>query len=48
MQCIAEEAGAVFRQGDGSEMRYNRENTRNEKGFFIVNKPENILALGEV
>lgn len=42
MQCIVEEAGGIFRQMDGSEMRYNRENTLNEKGFFIVNKKENI------
>ena len=42
MQAIAEEAGAVFRQMDGSEMLYNRENNLNEKGFFIVNREENI------
>ena len=42
MQCIAEQAGAVFRQMDGSEMLYNRDNTLNEKGFFIVNRTENI------
>jgi len=42
MQCIVEEAGGIFRQMDGSEMMYNRENTLNEKGFFVVNKKENI------
>lgn len=42
MQCIVEEAGGIFRQMDGSEMTYNRENTLNEKGFYIVNRPENI------
>lgn len=42
MQCIAEQAGAVFRQMDGSEMLYNRDNTLNEKGFFIVNCTKNI------
>ena len=42
MQCIVEAAGAIFRQMDGSEMRYNRENTLNEKGFYIVNREENI------
>ncbi len=42
MQCITEQAGAVFRQMDGSEMLYNRENTLNEKGFYIVNRKENI------
>lgn len=42
MQCIAEQSGAIFRQMDGSEMQYNRENTLNEKGFYIVNCQENI------
>ena len=41
MQCIAEEAGAVFRQMDDSEMLYNRENSLNEKGFYIVNNIKN-------
>lgn len=42
MQCIAEQSGAIVRQMDGSELTYNRENTLNEKGFFIVNRKENI------
>jgi 3'(2'), 5'-bisphosphate nucleotidase len=42
MQCIVEEAGGLFRQMDGSEMVYNRENTLNEKGFYVVNQRENI------
>lgn len=42
MQCIVEEAGGIFRQMDGSEMLYNRENNLNEKGFYIVNREENI------
>ncbi len=42
MQCIVEEAGGIFRQMDGTEMVYNRENTLNDKGFFIVNRKENI------
>jgi 3'(2'), 5'-bisphosphate nucleotidase len=42
MQCIVEEAGGIFRQMDGSEMEYNRRNHLNEKGFFAVNRPENI------
>ena len=42
MQCIVEEAGGIFRQMDGSEMGYNRENTLNEKGFYVVNRRENI------
>ncbi|SFH81407.1 3'(2'),5'-bisphosphate nucleotidase [Tindallia magadiensis] len=42
MQCVVEEAGGIFRQMDGSEMLYNRENSLNEKGFFVVNRKENI------
>ncbi|MFI3284831.1 MAG: 3'(2'),5'-bisphosphate nucleotidase CysQ [Erysipelotrichaceae bacterium] len=43
MQCIVEEAGGIFRQLDGSEMLYNRKNSLNHKGFYIVNCKENIL-----
>ncbi len=42
MQCVVEEAGGIFRQMDNTEMTYNRKNTLNEKGFFIVNNVENI------
>lgn len=42
MQCITEQAGAVFRQMDNTEMLYNREDTLNAKGFYIVNRQENI------
>ena len=42
MQCIVEEAGGIFKQMDGSEMIYNRENNLNEKGFYVVNRKENI------
>lgn len=42
MHCIAEQAGAIIRQMDGTPLIYNRENTLNEKGFFIVNRDENI------
>lgn len=41
MQCIVEEAGAVFKQMDDTEMLYNRENSLNEKGFYIVNHMKN-------
>ncbi|MFI3202224.1 MAG: 3'(2'),5'-bisphosphate nucleotidase CysQ [Eubacteriales bacterium] len=41
MQCIAEEAGAIFKQMDDSEMLYNRENSLNEKGFYIINTRKN-------
>ncbi len=42
MQCICEEAGAIFKQMDNSDMTYNRKDTLNAKGFYIVNKKENI------
>ena len=45
MQCIVEEAGAVFRQMDDSQMTYNRVNSLNEKGFYIINSFENRLVL---
>lgn len=40
MQCIAEEAGAIFRQMDDTVMYYNRENSLNEKGFYIISHAE--------
>ena len=43
MQCIVEEAGGIFCQMDGSQMRYNRENSLNDKGFFVVNNKKCIL-----
>lgn len=43
MQCIAEEAGAIFRQMDDTEMLYNRENSLNDKGFYIINSMRNKL-----
>jgi len=42
MHCIAEQAGAIVRQMDHSELLYNRDNTLNEKGFYIVNHVNNI------
>lgn len=45
MQCIVEEAGAIFRQMDGTKMFYNRENSVNEKGFYIINREENLLQI---
>jgi len=42
MQCIIEMAGGIFRQMDGSKMEYNRKNNLNEKGFYAVNRKENI------
>lgn len=43
MQCIVEEAGGIFRQMDDSEMRYNRENSLNAKGFYAINALANRL-----
>lgn len=47
LQCIVEEAGGIFKQMDDSEMVYNRENTLNEKGFYILNRIENKLNIEE-
>lgn len=44
MQCIVEEAGAIFRQMDDSLMCYNREDSLNGKGFYIINCPENKMS----
>ena len=41
MQCIVEEAGGIFAQGDWSEMTYNRDDSLNKKGFVILNRAEN-------
>ncbi len=43
MQCIGEEAGAIFRQMDGTAMTYNRKDSRNSKGFYLINREENRL-----
>ena len=43
MQIIVEEAGGIFRQMDDTEMRYNREDSRNSKGFYAINRAENRL-----
>ncbi|GAW94031.1 3'(2'),5'-bisphosphate nucleotidase CysQ [Calderihabitans maritimus] len=43
MHCIVEEAGGIFEQLDGTEMFYNRENSLNDKGFYILNTKENKL-----
>lgn len=42
MQAVVEEAGGIFRELDGKPMIYNRFNVINEKGFFAVNRKENI------
>ena len=45
MQCIVEEAGAIFRQMDDTPMLYNREDSLNAKGFYIINSIDNKLTL---
>jgi|GEM_PF-101013 len=45
MDIICREAGAVFLDGDGKVMLYNRTNTVNEKGFIILNKAENAMII---
>jgi 3'(2'), 5'-bisphosphate nucleotidase len=42
MQCIVENAGGIFRQLDGTEMFYNRKDTRNRIGFCAINRIENL------
>lgn len=44
MHCVAQQAGAIVKQIDHSELVYNRENTLNEKGFYIVNREENVWS----
>ena len=43
MHSVVSEAGGIFVQGDKSEMKYNRVNSLNDKGFIILNREENIL-----
>ncbi|MCL2097062.1 MAG: adenylyl-sulfate kinase [Oscillospiraceae bacterium] len=45
MQCVVEEAGGVFVQGDFSEMTYNREDSLNRNGFVILNRIGNRFDL---
>ncbi len=41
MHIIALEAGGIFNQLDHSEMLYNREDSLNRKGFYIINHKQN-------
>lgn len=43
IQIIVKEAGGVFVQPDGTELRYNREDVYNRNGYIICNRKENIL-----
>jgi 3'(2'), 5'-bisphosphate nucleotidase len=45
MECIVSEAGGIFRQMDHTEMTYNRHDSLNGKGFYILNSIENMLKL---
>ena len=45
MQCIVEEAGGIFLQMDDTQMFYNREDSLNSKGFYIINCLENKMTL---
>lgn len=45
MQCIVEEAGGIFRQMDDTVMLYNRKDSVNRKGFYIINRKANRLSL---
>ena len=44
MQAIIEASGGTLTQGDGTQMLYNRENSLNDKGFIILNRPESALS----
>ena len=43
MQNIVENAGGIFKQMDDSEMTYNREDSLNAKGFYVINNIKNKL-----
>jgi len=43
MQCIVEKAGGIFKQMDGTEMTYNRLDSVNDKGFYVLNNIINKL-----
>lgn len=45
MQCIVEEAGGIFMQMDDTPMRYNRKDSVNSKGFYVINNIANKLVL---
>lgn len=45
MHAIALGAGALVMQTDHTPLVYNRENTLNDKGFYIVNRKENVWSL---
>lgn len=44
MQVIAVEAGGIFMGMNGQPFLYNKPNPENPSGFFLVNRPENMLT----
>jgi len=42
-QIIVKEAGGIFVQPDGSEIRYNKKDVVNHQGYIIANKRKNII-----
>ncbi len=48
MDIITTEAGGIFRQLDGTVMKYNRKDNMNRKGFYILNRKENLLIPGRI
>ena len=44
MHAVIIEAGGIFRQMDGREMLYNRADNLNAKGFYALNKRENLFV----
>lgn len=45
MQCIVEEAGGIFKELNGENMTYDRKETLNLNGFYILNDPSNKLDI---
>jgi 3'(2'), 5'-bisphosphate nucleotidase len=43
VQLVVEEAGGIFKQMDHTDMFYNREDTLNRKGFYILNHNGNLF-----
>jgi 3'(2'), 5'-bisphosphate nucleotidase len=45
VQCIIEEAGGIVKQLDDTELTYNRKNSVNDKGYYILNHIDNKMIL---
>jgi 3'(2'), 5'-bisphosphate nucleotidase len=46
LQIIVEEAGGIVEQLDGTPLLYNRKDSLNAKGFYVLNKRENNFLKG--